>query len=395
MKTISQLILCLIFVLGTFLPTVKGQFYFSDSAQLSLLTASPGQELYAQFGHSAIRINDSAYSGQDLVFNYGIFDFDTPNFYLKFIRGKLPYMLGVQTMPSFLRSYQEEGREVREMPLLLTRSERQAVITFLIRNYQPENRFYAYDFFFDNCASRIRDVLETNTALSYPANDTTHQVYTYREMLTLYVGEHSWINFGFYLILGLPSDQLVNFREEMFLPDYLEDNLSKGQVDTRPLAAAEKILIPATLSVSSIPSLLRPTVVMWILAILWGLGSIFLPRHLARGLDTLLATLLFAAGTLFTFMWFGTDHIATHRNLNLLWANPLYLGVLISGWRGVNGTGWLFITGSGVVLTLVGYFGLPQTFHPAIIPILLLILFRWAIRLGWLSIGQANRGLTA
>jgi hypothetical protein len=133
--------------------------YLSEHTKVSLLTSSPGEDLYAQFGHSAIRITDTL-SGQDLVFNYGLFDFNTPGFYLKFIRGKLPYQLGIQRFEPFLNTYIEENRQCRELEINLSEKERLALIHFLSVNYLPENREYPYDFFFDNCATRIRDILE-------------------------------------------------------------------------------------------------------------------------------------------------------------------------------------------------------------------------------------------
>ena len=141
--------------------------YLSEHTKVSLLTSSPGEDLYAQFGHSAIRITDTL-SGQDLVFNYGLFDFNTPGFYVKFIRGKLPYQLGIQRFDAFLNAYIEENRQCRELEINLNEKERLALINFLSVNYLPENREYPYDFFFDNCATRIRDILENKFQANYP-----------------------------------------------------------------------------------------------------------------------------------------------------------------------------------------------------------------------------------
>ncbi|NJL76900.1 MAG: DUF4105 domain-containing protein [Saprospiraceae bacterium] len=146
---------------------------FSDSVRISLVTGSPGKDLYAQFGHSAIRVQDFKYN-QDLVFNYGTFDFDTPNFYWKFVRGKLEYILSVGATSRMIPYYEREGRSLTEQEIQLDSAQQQRVLRILSFNYQPENRGYLYDFFFDNCATRIRDVFENELApnFTYLSSDT-------------------------------------------------------------------------------------------------------------------------------------------------------------------------------------------------------------------------------
>ena len=214
--------------------------YLSEHTRVSLLTSSPGEDLYAQFGHSAIRITDTL-SGQDLVFNYGLFDFNTPGFYVKFIRGKLPYQLGIQRFDAFLNAYIEENRQCRELEINLNEKERLALINFLSVNYLPENREYPYDFFFDNCATRIRDILENKFQANYPDTSLVKKA-SFRHFLAQYVGQNSWINVGFYLILGLPADAIATFRDEMFLPDYLEKHLENAFLSGQ-LLAKNKITI--------------------------------------------------------------------------------------------------------------------------------------------------------
>jgi len=163
MKSVIKAVLILI---ASLMGSQMGVFAYTDSAKVSLLTCSPGSELYSKFGHSAIRVYDP-YEGTDIVFNYGLFDFNTPNFYLKFIRGKLPYQLGIQRFYNFMWDYQSEGRKVVETPLMLDLAAQRKLLDFLEYNYRPENRQYPYDFFFDNCASRIRDVVEQSPGLTY------------------------------------------------------------------------------------------------------------------------------------------------------------------------------------------------------------------------------------
>ena len=152
---VKQLLLYILFVLAS----VTHAQDFGPNTKISLLTFGPGNDLYSKFGHSAIRLNDPS-QGLDLSYNYGTFDFDTPNFYGKFVRGKLDYILSVDRTAPLLRYYKRTGREVIEQDIILDEVAVQGIAAFLIDNYKPENRTYKYDFFYDNCATRLRDIIE-------------------------------------------------------------------------------------------------------------------------------------------------------------------------------------------------------------------------------------------
>ncbi len=354
-------------------------FTYTDSAQISLLTCSPGSELYSKFGHSAIRVYDP-YAGVDIVYNYGLFDFNTPNFYAKFVRGKLPYQLGIQRFYNFMWDYQSEGRKVEEMPLLLDLDARRKLLEFLEDNYRPENRQYPYDFFFDNCASRIRDVLEQSASVTYIRKVPDGKESTFRQLLDGYIRQHYWIDFGIDLILGLPADQKADFRAEMFLPDYLASNLQAGQTDDGPVAGPSVLLLeplPEPKDMSLVP----PPFIFFSLLLL---GAAILswkgPRRAQKAFDIVYFSILGLSGALFSFMWAFTDHIATHANLNLLWANPLALfvaGALAFGGRAF----WIQIVACLTLVALLGFPLLPQQLHFAVIPLLLITLLRCGVNL--------------
>src|SRR5690606_31625041 len=130
----------------------------TSRTRISLLTCTPGSELYSVFGHSALRVVDSN-AVTDIVYNYGTFDFNDPNFYSKFVRGKLNYYLSTEYFRDFVYGYRLEGRGITEQVLLLTAEEKLALKKFLRENLKPENRHYAYDFFLDNCTTRLRDLI--------------------------------------------------------------------------------------------------------------------------------------------------------------------------------------------------------------------------------------------
>lgn len=353
----------------------------SDSLRISLLTCAPGEALYSKFGHSAIRVMDPV-NRTDIVYNYGLFDFDTPNFYVKFIRGKLPYQLGVQSFRQFMWEYEYEHREVLETPLRLSPEHQAALLRFLETNYLPENRQYPYDFFFDNCASRIRDVLEKTAAMTYIPQDTVESSKTFRELLDKYIGRYPWVNFGIDLILGLPADQKAGFRGEMFLPDYLAQNLKAGQSIQKPVTEPDTQLLSGLAGEPNRKPALTPFLAFSLLFVAFALLSGLAPTSKALLLaDTLFFLALGLAGSLFAFMWAGTDHDATHRNLNLLWANPLALGA-VAGLFFSSQRFWVAPTALGAGIALLGFPFLPQALHPAVIPIALTILLRCLYLLG-------------
>lgn len=376
-------LLAFILCLG-FGPILKAQIPFqpTDSVAISLLTCAPGDALYSKFGHSAIRVKIPS-NGLDIVYNYGLFDFRTPNFYTKFVRGKLLYQLGVQYFSDFLQEYEYEQRTVWETPLHLDSASRQQVLSFLDNNYRPENRKYPYDFFYDNCASRIRDVLEKSAAMAYMPGKNKAQQKTYRELLDEYIAPYPWIDFGIDLILGLPTDQQADFRAEMFLPNYLSKNITAGQVNTKPIAQPTTIIVPGAENQDIPKTIFTPLLVFSLLFLVFAALTWKASDRIKTVVDSVLFVSIGLSGILFTFMWLGTDHEATHRNLNLLWANPLAFAAL-AGTFSSRYTHWMKPVLFGALLVLVGYPFLPQHLHLAVLPISGIIALRTLDRLGYL-----------
>jgi hypothetical protein len=298
---------------------------FGPDTKISLITIGPGKDLYSKFGHSAIRLSDPS-NRIDLSYNYGTFDFDTPNFYPKFVRGKLDYILSVDKTEPLLRYYQRTGREVVEQELNFTQEEVSEVAAFLINNYKPENRTYKYDFFYDNCATRLRDIIEEKAEgrINYKATPKSGQVY--RDKLIEKLKTSPLILLGINLILGPNTDRPIDLRGEMFLPSYLMDNIEYFAFDANevPLVEARKLLFPERIQFAK-PSLFQQPALYVFILFLVSLYS-YISGRFTRFQD-MLGTVLFSiggiCGVLFLFMWLGTDHQTTHMNLNLLWANPV------------------------------------------------------------------------
>jgi len=369
-------------ILLTFVGVIpaKAQFW-----EVSLLTADPGTELYSSFGHSAIRLREIGSDGKDLVFNFGTFDFDTPNFYGKFATGKLNYMLSMTTYDRFIIEYDYYKRGLREQVLDLNQEQKDFLLQHMDAQYAPERRFYKYDFFYNNCATKIRDAFEISMGDQLVWNDSTAtEEKTFRNLLDEFLVPLPWADFGIDLALGAVIDRPANPREKQFLPTYMEQAFANATIVengvSRPLVKQSRVLLEYPKEESQ-PSLFNPFVVFWLLALIFAGLTLYGYKKgkLMKGLDLLFFGGLGVLGLVVAFLWFFTDHSATLWNWNILWAFPGHL-VLVWGLFARPKATWLspyllFVMGATVVVLLLWMFGM-QSFSPALIPILLLILLR-------------------
>jgi len=361
------------------LPATAAQY------KISLLTCDPGDELYSTFGHSAIRIIELE-SGQDLVFNYGTFDFNTSFFYVKFIRRTLDYQLSLTTTENFLREYNYFKRNVREQELNLSAEQSKKIVAFLQTNYQPENRKYRYDFFFDNCTTRITDMLETVLGQSLKWNYPTEtDDKTFRNLIDEYVYPLPWSDLGIDLALGSVIDREATEAEKAFLPDYLEAAFGSatiiGDGPERPLVSQTNTVYDFQDARGDGINLVNPYLIFWALAILVGILTLigFKKKRLFKGFDIGLFSVLGLLGLLLVFLWFFTAHSQTKNNWNLFWAFPghLYIGYLLfrKPDKSILKT-WLLVAiilaDVALVVWILGF----QSFHPSILPLLLIVILR-------------------
>jgi hypothetical protein len=362
----------------------------SDSLKISLLTYSPLPDISAAFGHSAVRIQDFTMN-TDVIYNYGIFDYDEPNFVWKFLRGKLEYQLGKQRTQDVFKHYRSKGsRQISEQEFVLNIEESKAVLAYLENNYLPENRRYFYDFFFDNCATRIRDIIELVLKEKIEYTPDTKADLTMRQLLDVHVASRPWTDFGMDLLIGIPADQLASYQDQMYLPSYLSDNLKNGvrikrqlndslkTISKTPLLGAKKLVVDGENYMNK-PHLFRPFVAFGILCLFMLILTLALKHNrLMAILDGILFFLLGFVGLFLLFMWFGTDHSPTKWNLNILWANPLYLLFFIPVMRrSKKWMPWAYgIAFFMSIIVLLGWTILPQQFHTGVLPLVLLMLVR-------------------
>ena len=353
----------------------------SDSARITLLTVSPGEELYSAFGHTGIRVTDYK-QGFDVVFNYGTFDFNQEGFYLNFCMGKMLYMMTIDRYSDFVMLYRDyEQRRVEEQELNLSTADKQAIFKYLDLNAQPENREYRYDFFWDNCATRPRDVFEKQLGkrmqYNYSGFDTTK---TMRETLKPYVTHMPWVDFGFDLILGMPCEVTATPRYQTFLPDKLEKAFDQATVDGQSLVTKKNVIVDIPFEQKPFTGT-TPNMVMYgilLFAILLTIVETFRKTHY-YSFDFILFFLFGLQGTIFLLLGIFSEHYSVPKNLNCLWLVPTHLIVSFFLFKKQKGKWLMYYFAATAVLSLILVIIKPihpQPYGTAVLALILLSLIR-------------------
>ncbi|MEO5649096.1 MAG: DUF4105 domain-containing protein [Ginsengibacter sp.] len=355
----------------------------NDSCHLriSLLTATPGEELYSTFGHSALRVTDTV-SNTDVVYNYGTFNFDEPNFYTKFVRGKLSFYLSTDNLENFIAEYQYENRGITEQVLNLSCAQKDNINRLLQANMMAHNRVYKYDFTFDNCTTRLRDLVEKATDSTVHFGEALQAKASFRDLIYEYLNanDKQWSKLGIDILLGSKMDVIMKPREVMFLPDYLMKTFDSSSIDSRPLVSDKQSLYHTDHPGNKKNNLAHPffifTCLFVLIAFLSFSKSLVIQRFLSS-FDGFLFFITGLLGVLLLFMWFGTDHIMCKNNYNLLWAWPTNI---VAAFYIHSKKSWAkkyFILYALFNLLLLGFwFFLPQHLNPSLIPIIGILIFR-------------------
>jgi len=304
---------------------VKSQQQLSTNATVSVITCGPGNELYSAFGHSAFRVSDPIL-GLDKIYNYGTFDFNAPNFYLNFAKGKLIYLLSTSDFSRFLRSYQYENRWVKTQVLNLSNEEVQQMFNFLENNAKPENRDYQYDFFYDNCSTKIEEVVKTvlkNKVVFLNNHITSNK--SHRDLIADYTKDFKWGKFGIDLALGSVIDDKASKNDYKFLPDYIFEAFTNATIQKNssiePLVN-EEMTILEEIPIEKPTEFLSPLNVILVISLL----IIFITyknHQKSKRNKTIDFTIYFFTGIIgivVLLLWFASSHTATYKNYNFLWA---------------------------------------------------------------------------
>lgn len=356
--------------------------------QAYLITCSPGTETYSIYGHSALRIVDQA-NKKDVVYNWGVFDFSTPHFVWKFAKGRLDYMLDSSSLQSFLQEYFIEKRSVYQQKINLEPGELARLTAMVQENLRPENRKYKYDFFYDDCSTRIRDLLEKSVGnkLLY-ASATNKNLLSFRVKVGEYQRSYPWLNFGVDLLMGTPGDKKASYRDRMFLPLEMQSELSEAVVnrDSKmiPLLQNPQMLLefePPEMhhSIFSTPIFLFSLLLILLIIVL----SIKRDRKINKTVDIILFSVFSVLSAMMIFFNFFTDHQEMRKNLNIIWLNPFVFVCLASIIMNREWYKWFRLVFFLCLISFIIQLLFPNGFNDAFIPLMLILMLRSSARSGF------------
>ena len=365
-----------------------------DSIRISLLTCASGEEIYSLFGHTAIRYENYT-RGIDAVFNYGIFNFNAPNFIFRFALGKTDYQLGASDYGRFATEYNYLERDVWQQELNLTPGEKRKLVALLEENYRPENRVYRYNFFYDNCATRPRDLIEKsiNGTLQYADNMASTDTGTsFRDLLHKYSKGHPWSRFGMDLCMGSQADKTISRRRMMFVPFYVQDYFNKARIvdkegQARPLVVnEEKIVITGNDEAGKPSEGFTPIQAALLLFILTTAATIYGIRRKKTlwEIDLVLFFAAGAAGCILAFLALFSEHPAVSPNYLLFVFHPFHLFCLpcmLIKVRKMKRSRYVLANFIVLTLFILLWPVIPQRFPLAVLPLALCLLIRSASNL--------------
>ena len=351
-----------------------------DSVRISLLTCAPGSEIYALFGHSAIRYENPE-KDQDWVFNYGMFSFKEPNFVMRFVKGETDYQLGVVPFRYFETEYALRGSSVYQQVLNLTDEEKVRLISLLEENYLPSNRVYRYNYFYDNCTTRARDKVEESIQgkVVYPE---TEKELSFRDIIHEFTAGSEWGEFGIDLCLGSEADEPIDERKQMFAPFYMME-AARGAMIHRadtvvPLVLEEFKVVDAVLEDEPAFPLSPMTCAMGLLVatafvVGWGIRK----GRPCLAWNVLMFFLQGLGGCIVAFLFFFSLHPTVGSNWLLMLFHPLalfYLPIMI--YRGIKGKKdpyhWLNVVLLTSFMILMPF--ISQEFNLTVLPLALSLL---------------------
>ena len=356
----------------------------SDQSEISIITAGPGDVLYEAFGHSAIRVKDPTLN-LDIIFNYGLFDFNQPNFYVNFVKGRLLYRLGKQSFRRFITSYDYQQRWVKDQVLNLSLVDRKKIFEYLNKNSLPENAEYLYDPYFNNCATKLRDIAKEilGNKIQFPSS-FSNENFTLRQLMNQELPWNTWGSFGINLALGNTLDKELIADNYMYLPDYVHKGFQKATITenkiTTPLVLEERQLLRYTEKQIKI-QWYNPFFVFSLLLLITIVVTFRDQKRNIRSkwLDFTLFFVTGVLGIIICFLWFFTDHYTAPNNFNLLWAFVLNFFVAfillksrIPSWISKYLLFYLFLLFGAIVTSFIGL----QQFSNAVFPIMALLFLR-------------------
>jgi hypothetical protein len=360
----------------------------SNDTTFYLITCDPGIETYSVYGHSALRVVMPG-TQSDMVYNWGVFDFNTPNFVWKFAKGRLNYMLGVYPYNRFLQDYMMENRAVISQEINLEPVEKLRLMLLLQENMRPENRNYRYDFFYDDCSTRIRDLLEKilGDKLIYPP-DQRNDAPTFREKIGSHLLMYPWLKMGTDLLMGTPGERKTSFRDRMFLPEDLQRNLTQAVVNR------DRKMIPLVQSAATILDFPPPDVKTGFYAtpvfiftllfiVLVVISALLKNSPVMNYIDIAIFLAYSVLSLLMIFFNFFTDHLQMRLNLSIIWFNPFIIFCLYTLITGKRSYLWFRLVFFLALIFIPLIIVIPNAFNSSFVPVIFILLLRSSARSGF------------
>lgn len=363
---------------------VKARTFTDDSLEVGLMTCEPGNEVYSLYGHTAIRVKNYS-TNEDWVFNYGLFSFRQPYFVWRFVRGECDYQIGVVSFERFAEEYKERGSSVYQQTLNMTAQEKMRLWVFLMENLRPENRVYRYNFLYDNCTTRARDVIE-NAIIGKVVYNSTDTIRTYRQILHEYTTDYAWTELGNDICLGADADVEITERQEMFAPFYLLRYAGTAVIQdssgrSRPLVLSTKEVVKKIEVMHDGSNYPSPVFVATFLLVLVFLLTVleYKYKKCFWWLDAIFMTLTGVIGLAVTFLFFFSVHPTVGSNWQIWVFNPLPL--LVMPWVircAIKRKKTYYHAFNTIVLIFFILFStvIPQDFSAVVVPLALILLCR-------------------
>lgn len=300
-----------------------------EEAKVSIISIGEGSSLADAFGHTGIRVISN---GNDIVFNFGVYDFSAPNFYSNFVKGRPVYKLAVQNYENFKDGYIYQNRYLVEHELNMSEESKMNIIDLLVNNSRPENKYYTYDYLRDNCSTRVADILIDDTNNKFRVDKLESEaIITYRELIHEKISENSWAALGIDLCLGAIIDKKISVRETFFIPEKLMKYMDELMMDySKPIT--KNIIFSPDLPSKYNEEFPKPFLVNLIISLLIILLTYFNFKNNSwnRSIDFIIYLFSGLIGVLIIYLWFFSNHFASAQNFNFLWAFPFNLAVVFA-----------------------------------------------------------------
>ena len=344
-------------------------------AEISLVTCYPGSRNYELYGHTMIRVQ---IEGQDLLFNYGIFNFKQSGFIYRFVKGDCDYSLAAYPMQYLTQGY--EDRKIVEQVLDLDDAQKVDIISFLWNNVQPENAVYRYGWAYNNCATKPRDIIENAVGGSLEYGNPKRGEATFRSIMAYFDKNYPWQQFGIDMVLGYDLDHKLDYREQMFSPIILMEAMADATQERDgkriPVVKATNILVEGGdegAVLGPTPVVLTPMFVLTLLLVIVLALTIKerLGKRHYRWLDSVVVGVYGLVGVLVAFLTFVSSHYGTSSNLHIVWLHPLLLLPAIMEWikRMRPLVAIIHVVNALlIVLLAAGWYWLPQSGNMALVP---------------------------